>query len=215
MEASSQRWYAAIAKENPQSIYWNERASNQAFRDRETSFGWLLDTDLEGDLLNVITKGTGPLSHLPLDGALLRALLDLSRRDPPPDAVAEIARAAQIRRSMSLSSTSFGASRRQNTLKSNVWEHTDFWSDPAAQGDQVAPLFPEPCHRFFIPGDESMPEVRFFEESDDGFALYRRLQTSRDTFGDLQRQLAPPGWQLLQRLVVAGIVTPRKLGEPG
>ena len=197
------QWYAAIAHENPNSVYWNERASDRAFFDRINSFEWLLDADVTGDLIYVMTRGSGRLAALPPSGALLRATRKLASCEPGPDAVLRLLPGVAIRKSMT-----FNGIAARSACRPDAWSHGPYWSDPLSHAGEVAPLYaqPEVCFRFHVESDADGPQVRFFHEGS-GRSVFNILRNAPHQYGDLRLRLPEVEWEILLRLMGAGMVT--------
>jgi hypothetical protein len=73
----------------------------------------------------------------------------------------------------------------------------------------LEPTFSETTLSDHFPGRPGLHAILYGRPSlHSDWAADRHRPTTR--IADLQRQLSAPSWQLLQRLVVAGIVTPGK-----
>jgi hypothetical protein len=195
-------WYAAIAHENPDSVYWNARASNRAFRDRMNSFDWLIDADPGGDLLFVITRGTTDIREVAPDGALTAALGRLAALEPAPGAYVGLAPDVTCKRSVTLESSIFAGT--SSTLPS-PWLHPEYWSAPSKHVHEVAPLFssPRPCWRFERRNGTHATVRSVAVSPQDLQALLSRAQT----FDALRREAQPAEWMLTLRLLAAGMLS--------
>lgn len=129
------QWYAAIADANPNSVYWNRRATAGAPGAHLENLNWLLDTDFETDLLRVVTKGQGGFADMSARGAMGAAAARLSGCGLPPDARVRLRRGIRMGPSRTVSTQHNAASDRES-----VWHHTGFWSDPVAHAAEVRPL---------------------------------------------------------------------------
>ena len=195
--ASIDQWYAAIAHANPNSVYWNERSSDQSFFNRMTSFEWLLDADVTGDLIQIMTRGSGRLNELPKDGALMRSISEVVHNEPREDSVLRLQSGVTVCRSATLNA-------KHNGLP-DPWSHGPYWEDPMKCRQEVAPLYGDPrsCFRFRSREDEG-GYVRFFDE-ESGRNL-ARLLTSGRPYGALRSELSEAQWDLLLRLIAARMV---------
>jgi flavin-dependent dehydrogenase len=198
---SIDQWYAAIAHENPDSVYWNERASNRAFHERMNSFDWLIDADPGGDLLFVITRGTDDIRQVAPDGPLTAALGRLSALEPAPDAHVSFAPEVTWKRSLTLQSSVFGGS---GSALPSPWAHREYWSAPSQHVGEVASLFssPRPCWRFEC-RNGTQPAVRSLDASPGDI---QALLSQSPTFDSLRRAAQPAEWMLILRLLAAGML---------
>ena len=201
------QWYAAIAHDNPDSIYWNERASNRTFETRMESFNWVLDTDFSGDLLHVVTKGTNKLSSLEQDGALLRTLRLLMEREPEANCAITLKPGVEITESLSVSPHVIEVCGPPVHEKPSAFTHGPYWQDPARYADDVQPQCPPPrrCFRFNIDRPDYPLSVRF-SDLNEATDLYNRLRDERPTYGRLQQELTAAQWLLLHHLLLTDML---------
>jgi flavin-dependent dehydrogenase len=96
------QWYSEIARDNPNSPYWRERAAESTFDGRRETFHALVNGMLHGDLLQVITKGSRRTDALDERGSLRRSLDTIARELPPPTARIWLKPGLQVRESMTL-----------------------------------------------------------------------------------------------------------------
>jgi flavin-dependent dehydrogenase len=201
------QWYAAIARGNPQSVYWRERASDRAFEARLDTFHIVLDADLNSDLLHVITRGTGRWEALEQDGALARAARRAVQREPAPGSRVRLKPGVAIKKSLTLQ-PAVSADSPPAAQRPAAAAHGPYWTDPRQFADEVQPLFASfhPCHRFYWENGNGASEVKFSAEGHEGFALAERLRGSPASYEQLRHELPPGQWALLLKLLLADMV---------
>jgi flavin-dependent dehydrogenase len=198
------QWYAAIARNNPNSVYWSERASNLAFETRHENFHSLLDGNHEGDLFHVITKGTDRVATLDPDGPFRRMLVRMSQVEPSPESLVGLAEDGSFGAGLTLQMRADAVGNG----RPDVWGHGPYWEDPQGRAAEVERIFgaPTACYRFRAPGADRLSIV-VAEADASARMLVDRLRLGPEPFGVLQRELPPGAWQLLLRLLLAGVVT--------
>jgi hypothetical protein len=190
------QWYAAIAHGNPNSVYWNERTSDRSFVERMNSFEWLIGADVTGDLIPVMTRGSGRLSVLPESGALMQSLRTLLATEPRDDVVLRLRHGVTIQRSMTISTP--------DGRLPDPWSHGRYWLDPLNCANEVSPIYGTPVACFRFQNGDDTPRVRFLDETC-GRELFAALRLGRN-YGELRLELPPTQWDLLLRLVAANLV---------
>jgi hypothetical protein len=211
---SIDQWYHAIAKANPDSIYWRSRGTSVDLDIREQTFQALLNTAFTPDLLRVITKGSRQLADLEASGPFMAAY---GMAEPPPladDDVLTLAPGTTIRESLALDVPGFKAIippppfDLPAAAKAAI---ATYWSDPVAVGAQLpGPLdAPVPCLRIerTDPGGLAVAEsLRGIGERDGMDRLWALLSAGPVRWGDLRGTLPGPHHQLVKRLRRARMV---------
>lgn len=200
------QWYAAIAQKHPDSIYWSERATQPAFEARKETFQALINSDLNGDLLRVITQGRGDVDALG-DGALASALHRLHESEPREGDLVRLCAGVTIRPSVTISALPDVDPALPRTRPAAI-HHGVYWQDPGRFAAEVEPLFGRVnrCLRFCRNGDAAGRQVKFVEELHEGTALHEALKGPGKSYGELLATLTPGQIFLLQQLRMAELV---------
>ena len=198
------QWYSGIAEGNPGSIYWRERAQAPTFESRKENFHALLNSDLEGDLLRVITRGTSDLATLG-DGALTQGYRELAGLQIAPEARVQLYPDVMVTESMTLEP--LAAEAPGETVRPSPLAHGPYWEDPVGHGGETSPIIPRPsgCHRFFSAADPVSRQVRFVPEIDGGLDLYRLLRQPQ-LYRDLEPGLTSPQKHLLRQMLLVDML---------
>lgn len=207
---SIDQWYHAIAKNHPDSVYWNSRGRNRVdLGIRESTFQALVDTAITPDLLQILTKGSLDAKDLHQDGPFLAAQGIVADRQPADSELLALAPGVAVRESLSVDVPGFKAAippmEIPEQLKTAIGE---YWLNPIANGHKVpSPLdAPLRCHRIFFAGQPDGEQLRIVDERDGGLALIALLTKAPVTYGELKRVLSPPQIMLLRKLMLANMV---------
>jgi flavin-dependent dehydrogenase len=196
------QWYAEIAREKPNSVYWN-RGGEQTFVTRADTFQALINGQIHGDFIHVITKGTNSLNSLGKEGALRRTHDEIQRRDPRGDAKIRLKRNVDVKASLTLEGP-----MKTPDGKVSPFVHGPYWDDPVRHASEVLPLYPGPqeCHRFYFTDDENRANVKFTGAEHKGLELADCLRNGQHTYGQLKERLAPPQQHLLLLTVLSDMI---------
>ncbi len=201
------QWYSAIARDNPESVYWTNRSRASTLPFRREAFQALINVGLSSDLVQIITRETGDLRTIGSDGPLMQTLDDLIAAEPDIHDLVRLKATVALKPSVTLD-PQLGDSEdgRPNPLL-----HGPYWKDPLARADQVRPLFriPAPCQRFYFTDRPDAETVRFLDEHDGGLALYHLMSDDWVGYGELKGQLDEVQERLLLKLIVADMVDTR------
>ena len=207
---SIDQWYFAIAKHNPESVFWTGRSTMTLDLDiRERSFHALIDTAINPDLLEIMTSGSQRVEDLDKAGNYMKTLKHLNAREPTDDTWVQLADGVRIRDGVGLDVPGFKGSIPPAGLPPHIKDKiAEYWRDPI-KNSQVIPSMVEhllPVSRFYRDGQPLAEQIRFVDERDGGKQLYARLHTAQ-RYGELKLQLSPPQRTLLKHLVLDGMVT--------
>jgi flavin-dependent dehydrogenase len=197
------QWYTEIALDNPHSVYWRHRGGEPTFVTRADTFQALVNGQIHGDLIQVITKGTNSVNSLGKEGALRRTHDEIQTREPSGDARVRLKRNVDIKSSMTLEgpfATPDG--------KLIPFLHGPYWDDPENHANEVLPLFPGPreCHRFHFVDGENTIKVKFIEAEHKGLELAELLRSGQYTYAQLKERLSVPQRHLLLLTVLSDMV---------
>ena len=198
------QWYTEIARDNPKSVYWGHRGSGDStFVTRADTFQALINGQIHGDLIQVITKGTNTLNSLGKDGALRRTHDEIQKREPRNDARIRLKRNVDVKPSLTLEGPVTAPDGRMIPFL-----HGPYWDDPAKHAHEVLPLHPGPqeCHRFYFKDDDNGIKVKFHDAEHHGLELADRLRSGDYTYGELKQQLSAPQQHLLLLTVLSDMV---------
>jgi flavin-dependent dehydrogenase len=205
---SIDQWYHAIAKNNPDSIYWHSRVKGVDLGIQERTFDALLNTAFTPDLLQVMTSGTRKMSDLDSAGPFVRATAMAEPDELDPDTQLALSEQTAVRPGVGLDVPGFKAFippapfELPEPVKAAIAE---YWKDPVANGHVVPSPTEEPlpCHRFTL---DDGTEVRGLDR-DGTEELVRLLEAGPTAYGKLADALSLPQLQTLKRLIRAGMVT--------
>lgn len=205
---SIDQWYMAIARGNPGSVYWSERAEAVSLGAHLEDFSWLVDSDFQSDLFHVMTRGSDSLASLEPDGALIRTIRGVAARDPAPGSMVQLRPEASLKASVTLQQ------RPLPGLLPSVWEQASYWRDPAGRLDSVRRLFPAPqhCLRLQMPSKDGANDIVLFDDSE-ATDLVTRLRERPWSVDELQRDLSVPHWRTLQMMIANGFIATGQNGE--
>lgn len=197
------QWYAEIARDRPQSVYWRYRGSIPTFDTRRETFQGLVNGGIDSGLLHIITRGTNNLGVLGEEGPLRKTVEQLRQMEPPDTARVRLRASVALRASLTMEDG--GASRDG---RPSAFDHGPFWDDPIGRAGEVRPLFgdPLPCHRFYFTDGSSEDQVKFVEERHQGLALHAMLRDEAPRFGELKRRLTPPQLHILLLLLLSDML---------
>lgn len=197
------QWYTEIARDNPNSVYWKHRGGKATFDTRAETFQALVNGQIHGDLIQVITKGTNSVNSLGKEGALRRTHDEIQDKEPPADAKVRFKRNVKVKESLTLEGPIQTPDGRMICFL-----HGPYWDDPDKHTHEVLPLCgdPRPCHRFYFTDDESEIKVKFVDEEHNGLDLLKDLQSGNYTYGQLKEKLSGPQQHLLLLTVLSGMV---------
>ena len=208
---SIDQWYHAIAKQNPDSIYWKSRGLSVDLGIRETTFQHLLNTALSPVLLQVLTRGTRKVEDLDASGPFMMAKAVAMQADPDDAALLSLASTVILRETLAVDVPGFKGfipgdpSEISDERKQGV---AKYWEDPLRNGSATPSPHARPlrCHRFERGDAPEGTYVRSIDERDGGVALYGLLARGPQTMSALRRKLTEPQRRLLTRLLASGMV---------
>jgi flavin-dependent dehydrogenase len=197
------QWYTEIALDNPHSVYWRHRGGEPTFVTRADTFHALVNGQIHGDLIQVITKGTNSVNSLGKEGALRRTHDEIQTKEPSGDAKIRLKRNVDIKSSMTLEgpfATPDG--------KLIPFLHGPYWDAPEKHANEVLQLFPGPreCHRFHFAEGESDIKVKFIEAEHKGLELAELLRSGQYTYAQLKERLSVPQRHLLLLTVLSDMI---------
>ena len=197
------QWYCEIARDNPGSVYWKHRSAAPTFLNRAETFQSLINGQIHGDLLQVITKGTNNINSLGKQGGLRRTHDEIRQKEPRGDARIRLRRNVDVKPSLTLE----GPVRTPDG-KVIPFLHGPYWDNPEKHASEVLPLFPGPrsCHRFHFTDDDTAIKVKFHDPEHKGLELAEQLKSGQYTYGQLKEQLSPPQQHLLLLAVMSDMV---------
>jgi flavin-dependent dehydrogenase len=197
------QWYTEIARDNPNSVYWKHRGGEPTFVTRADTFQALVNGQIHGDLIQVITKGTNSVNSLGKEGALRRTHDEIRMMEPRGDARVRLKHNVGVKTSMTLEGPVMTPDG-----KVIPFLHGPYWSDPNKYSNEVLQLFPGPreCHRFHFTNDESNIKVKFIDAEHKGLELAERLRSGQHTYSQLKEQLSGPQQHLLLLTVLSNMV---------
>jgi flavin-dependent dehydrogenase len=197
------QWYCEIARDKPDSVYWKHRASASTFMSRADTFQSLINGQIHGDLLQIITKGTNNINSLGKDGALRRTQGEIESREPADGARLRLKCNVSVKQSLTLE----GPVRTPDG-RVTPFLHGPYWEDPAGHASEVLPLFPGPreCHRLYFTDDESAVKVKFLDAEHGGLELVDILRGGQHTYGELRGKLLAEQWHLLLLAIASDMV---------
>jgi flavin-dependent dehydrogenase len=212
LSLSIDQWYHAIAKSNPGSIYWKVRGTNPDLGLREQTFQHLLNTAFTPDLLQLMTRGTRKLQDLDRQGPFMRAHAIALQAEPDDEMLVSLSPDVEIREAVGVDIPGFKAFippppfELPEPVKQGI---AQYWVDPVKYADSAPSPHQEPlrCFRFQRRGHPHGTFVRTIEERDGGLGLYALLARGPRTLGELKREMTEPQSRLLQKLLVAQLVT--------
>jgi len=207
---SIDQWYYAIAKNNPDSVFWTGRSTMTLDLDiRERSFNALVDTAIDPDLLDIMTSGSTRLGDLDKGGNYMKTLRRLGAREPDDDALIQLAGGVMVRDGHGLDIPGFKGSIPPAGMPAHAKQAiAEYWRDPV-QNSHLVPSMIEhllPVSRFYREGQPLEEQIRFVDAREGGKELFVQLQTAQ-RYGDLKVKLTPPQRTLLKRLVLGDMVT--------
>jgi hypothetical protein len=197
------QWYTEIARDNPNSVYWKHRSAEATFTTRADTFQALVNGQIHGDLIQVITKGTNSVNSLGKEGALRRCHDEIQVKEPRGGAKIRLKRNVQVKPSMTLEGPAMTPDG-----KCIPFLHGPYWDDPEKHANEVLQLFPgpRPCHRLYFTDSESDIKVKFIDAEHNGLALVDELRSGRHTYAQLREQLPPPQRHLLLLTVLSDMI---------
>lgn len=197
------QWYTEIARDNPNSVYWNHRGGSPTFDNRAETFQSLVNGNINGDLIQVITKGTNSVNALGEHGSLRRTQKEIAEREPAADARILWKKNVGVKPSMTLEGP---RSTPDGRVVSFV--HGPYWDDPDAYAHEVLPLCgePRPCHRFYFMDGKSETTVKFLDSEHKGLELFDVVRDGNHTWQALQERLEEPQRHLLLLALLSDMV---------
>jgi flavin-dependent dehydrogenase len=197
------QWYTEIARDNPDSVYWKHRGGEATFTTRADTFQALVNGQIHGDLIQVITKGTNSVNSLGKEGALRRSHDEIKEKEPRADARVRLKRNVDVKPSMTLEGPAMTPDG-----KVIPFLHGPYWDDPEKHAREVLQLFPgpRPCHRLHFTDGESEVKVKFIDAEHKGLDLVERLRSGEHTYAQLKEQLPGPQQHLLLLAVLSDMV---------
>ncbi len=197
------QWYTEIARDNPNSVYWKHRGGKATFDTRADTFHALVNGQIHGDLIQVITKGTNSVNSLGKEGAYRRTHDQIQEKEPAPDAHVRLKRNVAVKESLTME----GPFQTPDG-KILCFLHGPYWDDPEKHAGEVLMLFgdPRPCHRFHFTDGSSDVKVKFINEQHRGLELCNMLRSGDYTYGQLKEKLPDPQRHLLLLTVLSDMV---------
>lgn len=197
------QWYAEIARNKPDSVYWAKRGSMPLMDMRRETFQGLVNGGLHGDLVQVITRGTNNMSSLGKEGALSRTLAQLQRMEPSPTARIRMKSNVAIKSSLTLEGGGYSPDG-----KPPAFVHGPYWTDPDKYANEVRPLFAEPipCHRFYFSDGSAVDQVKFVDAMHGGMSIYAELRDQAVEYGSFKEKLTPAQQHVLIHLLLADML---------
>lgn len=197
------QWYTEIARDNPGSVYWSHRGGSATFDNRAETFQSLVNGQINGDLIQVITKGTNSINSLGSDGALRRTQAEIDQREPAPEARVRFRSNVAVKESMTLEGPF-----RSPDGRVVAFAHGAYWDDPGAHAHEVLPLCGEPrsCHRFYFTDRPDSTRVKFVESEHHGLELFELLRGEGQAYGQLRDRLPEPQRHLLMLGVLSDMI---------
>jgi hypothetical protein len=197
------QWYTEIARDNPNSVYWHHRGSKSTFDTRAETFQALVNGQIHGDLIQVITKGTNSINSLGKEGSLRRTHDEIQDKEPSADTKVRLKPNVAVKESMTLEGPIQTPDGRVICFL-----HGPYWDDPEKHAKEVLPLCgdPLPCHRFYFTDGEGDVKVKFVEAEHKGLELFELLQQGTHTYGELKERLSGPQQHLMLLTVLSGMV---------
>ena len=199
------QWYTEIARDNPNSVYWKHRGGEATFATRADTFQALVNGQIHGDLIQVITKGTNSVNSLGKEGALRRSHDEIKEREPRGDTRVRLKANVDVKPSMTLEGPPMTPDG-----KVIPFLHGPYWDDPDKHAHEVLQLFPgpRPCHRLYFTDGASEIKVKFIDAEHKGLDLVQQLRSGEHTYAQLKEQLSGPQQHLLLLAVLSDMVEP-------
>ena len=209
--AGIDQWYTEISRDNPNSVYWKHRASQSTFDTRAETFQALVNGQIHGDLIQVITKGTNSVNSLGKEGSLRRSHEEIKDKEPRGDMKVRLKANVDVKPSMTLEGPPMTPDGKVIRFL-----HGPYWDDPEKHAHGALQLFagPRPCHRFYFTDGEGEIKVKFIDAEHKGLDLYEHLRSGDHTYGQLKEQLSGPQQHLLLLAVLSDMVEPFRRPEP-
>ncbi|MFF9630331.1 NAD(P)/FAD-dependent oxidoreductase [Streptomyces fradiae] len=205
------QWYHAIAKNNPDSVYWNTRGTGADLGIREQTFDSLLNTSFQPTLLEVLTHGTRRIEDLDAAGPYLAATALADPADLTDGALVEPAPGTAIRDSVTLAVPGFKATHPPATvqLPQEVLDGmSEYWRNPLTRSEAApSPLRATvPCRRIYSRDDPHGPSVAADPRVDGVDELWSLLEAGPVRYGEIAPRLTPLQVRLVKRLCAAGFL---------
>jgi len=215
------QWYHAIAKNNPDSIYWNTRGTGSDLGIREQTFDTLLNTAFQPTLLHVLTHGTRRIEDLDAAGPFLAATALAEPADLTEDATIALAPNAALRDSVTLIVPGFKAVyppsvvRLPPPVKAGIAE---YWKNPLTNhASAPSPLRSTiPCKRIYFTDNPGGATIDANPHLDGVTGLWELLSTGPLKYGEISDQLTDAQRQLVKRMCINGFlhITTPQTAEP-
>jgi flavin-dependent dehydrogenase len=228
------QWYHAIARKNPDSIYWKSRRGAVPLVDlREKTFYFvgngqttsMAEYDYTGDrerwveaLRHVAPSGPARLARLRHSwkpGSLNEDSLKnpdqgLRASDPFTDTLVMSNEGRELSPTDRISIKEEVGSRPSLLLgqMQALWvAPPEFWMEPLEHGDTLMSVPPYlDCQRFYFEGVPDDVQVPFIDEQERGLALYELLKGQGKTYAELKTLVTSQQRSLLGRLHNAGML---------
>jgi hypothetical protein len=197
------QWYTEIARDNPHSVYWKHRGGSSTFDTRAETFQALVNGQIHGDLIQVITKGTNSVNSLGKEGSLRRIHDQIQDKEPPADAKVRLKKNVAVKESMTLEGPFQAPDGRVICFLNGP-----YWDDPDGHAKEVLPLCGDPrsCHRFYFADGTSDTKVKFIDSEHKGLELFDVLRSGDYTYSQLKEKLGDPQRHLLLLTVLSDMV---------
>lgn len=211
---SIDQWYHAIAKSNPNSVFWKDR--NTLTSDlgiKKETFHALVDSTINQDLLTLLTSGTFDEKDLDKEGRFIKKLSELDSSEPDSNDILVFEDSIFIKDGFTLDIPGFKASIPPMNIPAALKEGiAKYWTDPINNYDAVPSSIQQvmSCSRFTKPGLTRDKEIRFIDERVKGKELYKLLYKKPISYGELKEKINKEQITLLKNLILEGMVLVEK-----
>ncbi|MDQ0771947.1 flavin-dependent dehydrogenase [Streptomyces aurantiacus] len=205
------QWYHAIAKNNPDSIYWSTRGTGADLGIREQTFDALLNTAFQPALLEVMTHGSRKVEDLDAAGPYLAATALAEPADLTDASVIALAPGTAVRDSVTLLVPGFKATNPPANvqLPPFVLEGmTEYWRNPLTNSSSApSPLRATmPCKRIYSEDDPHGTTIDADVRRDGVDELWELLKSGPLKYGEIAGRLTPAQTRLVKRMCVGGFL---------
>lgn len=145
------QWYHTIARENPNSVYWNRRGKVPTFDLREGTVQALIDQTRVTMALRAVTAASSRKEELLQGGPYETVLQDLFAGDFETNALLTLHEKTRIRDALTIQALpNKGDKAPAGQVEPELARK--YWTDPVKHGRELPSLYlgiePEPCTRF-------------------------------------------------------------------
>ncbi|MEU5127250.1 NAD(P)/FAD-dependent oxidoreductase [Streptomyces mobaraensis] len=206
------QWYHAIAKNNPDSVYWNTRGTGADLGIREQTFDALLNTAFQPALLDVMTHNSRRVEDLDAAGPYLSATALAEPAGLTPDAVLTLAPTTAVRDSVTMLVPGFKATNPPANVQlppAVLAGMAEYWKNPLTHHAAApAPLRDTvPCKRIHSTEDPHGPSIDADVRRDGVDELWELLSAGPVKYGEIAGRLTPAQVRLVKRMCVGGFLT--------